>query len=52
MCALIGQGAPANAVSEQAAAINEMFTQAEAAMGHRTADASAAFFGSLTILLR
>lgn len=49
---LIGQGAPADAVSEQAAAINELFTRGEAAMGHGTADASAAFFGSLTILLR
>ena len=49
---LIGQGAPASELKAQASLIDGLFSNAEAALGHGAGDASAAFFGSFTILLR
>ena len=49
---LIGQGAPASEVKQQALAIDGLFADAESALGHGGGDAWAALFGSFTILLR
>jgi high-affinity iron transporter len=49
---LISQGASASDLKQQAAAIDALFVRSESVLGHGTSDASAAFFGSFTILLR
>lgn len=49
---LIAASAPKADVQAQAASLVDLFTQAEHVLAPSEADASAAFFGSLTILLR
>lgn len=49
---LIEQRAPVAQLQQQAAAIDALFSSGESILGHGAGDASAAFFGSFTILLR
>ena len=49
---LLASRAPGDEVRGQAAILTELFTDAERALAPSQADASAAFFGSFTILLR
>lgn len=49
---LLGSHAPVKELQQQAAAIEQLFKQGNEALAPSSADATAAFFGSLTILLR
>ena len=50
--ARIAEGLPPDEVRKQAAALNTLLAQAEAALTHHEASAGSSFFGAFTILLR